>query len=35
MHKNEQNTQKIFDFINYYQNRMKNSSKVKKILKTN
>ena len=32
MHENAGNTQKVFDFINYYQKRIKNSSKIKKIL---
>ena len=32
MHENAENTLKVFDFINYYQKRIKNSSKIKKIL---
>ena len=32
MHKNAQNTRKVFDFIYYYQKRIKNSSKLKKFL---
>ena len=31
MHENAQDAQKVFDFINYYQKSIKNSSKVKKI----
>ena len=30
MHENAQNIRKVFNFINYYQNRIKNSSKIKK-----
>ena len=32
MHGNAQNIRKVFDFINYYHKRIKNSSKIKKIL---
>ena len=32
MHENAQNTRKVFDFISYYQKRIKNSSKMKKFL---
>ena len=30
MHENAQNTRKVFDLINHYQKRIKNSSKIKK-----
>ena len=32
MHENAQNTRKLFDFINYYQKRIKNSLKIRKFL---
>ena len=32
MHENAENTRKIFDFTNYYQKRIKNSSNINKIL---
>ena len=30
IHKNAQNTQRVFDFINYFQKHIKNSSEIKK-----